>query len=167
MSRRNRISTGNANPRNGHSGRFRLARPPVKLGILVLILATLGSLAGGLWLATPIFFSPSGPPTAAIVDQLSINVPNPDFVASATASLTEAGYLVDYYSGEEVTVDLYRQLPKLDYDIIVMRAHAGLSQEVDQETGEVTGTEYVGLFTGEVYSKDKYHEEPKVAGRTS
>lgn len=158
-SRHNKLRTANTKAPSGQSSRFRLSSPTVKLGILIAILAALGSLAGGLWLATPIFTGPSGPPTAAIVDQLGLNVPNPDFVASATASLTEAGYQVDYYSSEEVTVDLYRRLPSLGYDIIVMRAHAGLSQEVDQETGEITGTEYVGLFTGEVYSKEKYHDE--------
>ena len=38
----------------------------------------------------------SGPPRAAIVDQLSLTVPNPDFVESATETLERAGYIVDY-----------------------------------------------------------------------
>ncbi|MFQ6030185.1 MAG: hypothetical protein ACE5Q6_22150 [Dehalococcoidia bacterium] len=159
MSTRRRRRTGRTRPVDSQPRRLSLSRLSVKLGVLGAVLAALGALAGGLWLAAPLFSGPSGPPTAAIVDQLTTSVPNPEFVASATASLQEAGYLVDYYPGEEVTVDLYRQLPRLDYDIIVMRAHAGLSQEVDQETGEITGTEYVGLFTGEVYSKEKYHED--------
>ena len=89
------------------------------------------------------------PKTAAIVDQLSLTVPNPDFVASATGLLQQAGYLVDYYEGEQVTVDFYRDLPKLDYDLMILRVHVGTTRRTDSKTGEVTWPEYVSIFTGE------------------
>ena len=78
--RRNKLRIASARARSGQSSPFRLLSLSVKLGILLVIL---GSLSGGLLLTTPIFFSPSGPPTAAIGDQLSIDVPNPHFMASA------------------------------------------------------------------------------------
>jgi hypothetical protein len=61
---------------------------------------------------------------AAIVDQLSLTFPNQTFIQAATIILTQAGYAVDYYSGEQVTVDLYRTLPTHDYNLILLRTHS-------------------------------------------
>lgn len=97
-----------------------------------------------------------GPPTAAIVDQLSLTVPNPEFVREATSKLEQAGYTVDYYPGEEVTVSFYRQLPFFEYDVIVFRSHADRLQTVD-DRGEVF--DEVVLFTSEPYSEDRYQNE--------
>ena len=99
----------------------------------------------------------SGTKTAAIIDQLSLTLPNPGFVASATGMLEQAGYLVNYYPGEEVTVDFYRYLPTLDYDPIVLRAHTGETRRIDSKTGDVTWPDYVSIFTGERFAgRDKY-----------
>jgi len=97
--------------------------------------------------------------TAAIVDQLSLTQPNPEFVSSARSTLTEAGYVVDYFPGERVTVDLYRTLPDRDYDLVILRVHAGITTEVDAASGERSKTEYVSLFTGEPYDANKYPDE--------
>ncbi len=97
-----------------------------------------------------------GPPTAAIVDQLSITVPNPDFVVDATGKLEQAGYTVDYYPGEEVTVSFYRQLPFFEYDVIVFRSHADRLQAVD-DRGELF--DEVVLFTSEPYTEERYQNE--------
>ncbi len=35
-----------------------------------------------------------------------------------------AGYDVDYYKGEDVTVELYRSLPSFGYKLIVLRVHS-------------------------------------------
>ena len=118
---------------------------------------------GGLLFANRGPGEPPGPKTAVIIDQLTLSVPNPGFAESATRELVAAGYQVDYFPGEAVTVDFYRNLPSLDYDIIIWRAHAGLSREVDQTTGEVTGVEYVSLFSGELYDKDKHVAEQRKA----
>lgn len=104
---------------------------------------------------------PAGPPRAAIVDQLSLTVPNAAFAEAAAATLGSAGYAVDYYAGEEVTVDFYRDLPRHDYDLIIMRSHAGLFQE----SGKMT--EDVALFTSEPYSIDVAGRYNLRAGRLS
>ena len=96
---------------------------------------------------------------AVIVDQLSLTQPNPDFISEARATLAAAGYTVEYISGEDVTVDIYRSLPDRGYDLVLLRVHAGITTEVNEATGEKTGTEYVSLFTGEAYDEGKYADE--------
>ena len=131
-----------------------------KLGILLVSVVLLSvSLAAGLLLSGLVTSGPSGLKTAAIVDQLSLTQPNQDFVASATNVLEQAGYRVDYFPGEEVTVDFYRDLPTHDYDLIILRVHSGIAEETDLTTGEKTKREYVSLFTGEPYRKGKYPQE--------
>ena len=103
---------------------------------------------------------PSGPKTAVIVDQLSLTQPNQAFVEEATATLERGGYVVDYFPGEEVTVEFYRELPTHGYDIIVLRSHAGRLEYSD--SGRLT--EIVGLFTSDPYDRETYYEE-QLAGR--
>jgi len=101
---------------------------------------------------------PNEPPTlspelelrAAIVDHLSLTIPNESFNQTVTNILEEAGYTVDYYAGEEVTVDFYRNLPTHGYSIIVLRSHSGLRE------GEKAP---LCLFTSERYSETKYSWE--------
>lgn len=100
--------------------------------------------------------SSSGPKRAVIIDQLSLTQPNPDFAFRVRSTLAGAGYEVDYFPGEQVTVELYRTLPKQRYDLVILRVHAGITQEVDASSGETTSTEYVSLFTGEAYDETKY-----------
>jgi hypothetical protein len=94
--------------------------------------------------------SRAGPRTAAIVDQLSLTQPNPAFAQTVRSVLEQAGYLVDYYEGGEVTVEFYSGLPSHDYDLVILRAHSGLAAV----EGELE--DYVGLFTGEPYDGTKY-----------
>ena len=96
-----------------------------------------------------------GPARAAIVDQLSISHPNQGFVDDATDQLVRAGYLVDYYPGEQVTVDLYRQLAEHDYAYVVLRVHTARFE------GEWRGVTYDQpvLFTAEPYNPDQYVDE--------
>lgn len=130
------------------------------LAVVLLCLALLSAgLVAGLLLSGLVGGGPSGP-KAAIVDQLSLSQPNPDFATSATDILEQAGYGVDYFPGEQVTVDFYRNLPTHDYDLIILRVHSGISEETDVATGVKTKREYVSLFSGEPYSEDKYPEEP-------
>ncbi len=82
--------------------------------------------------------------SAVIVDQLSLTVPNPDFVAEATALLETGGYTVDYILGKDVTVEAYRGLPAAGYDFVLLRAHSARLLE-----GEALGDD-VALFTGEL-----------------
>jgi hypothetical protein len=85
-------------------------------------------------------------PKAAIVDQLSLTFPNQAFIEAATNILKQAGYRVDYYPGEMVTVEFYRKLPTHGYSVIILRVHSGISS-VGQD---------VGFFSSEPYSTTKY-----------
>jgi hypothetical protein len=95
-----------------------------------------------------------GAPKAAIVDQLALTFPNPDFVQQATSMLEEAGYTVDYYPGEQVTVDFYRDLATHHYEMVILRVHSGRLRSSDG-----TLTDDVVLFTGETYTRERYAEE--------
>jgi hypothetical protein len=86
---------------------------------------------------------------AAIVDQLSFTQPNQTFIRTATAILTEAGFTVDYYSGSEVSVELYRNLPTCGYRLIILRVHSSAT-DLQGRRGPVT------LFTSERLSHTKY-----------
>jgi hypothetical protein len=135
----------------------RLLRLPALLGAGILaVLIFAGALAFALTAG-----GSSGPDTktAVIVDQLSLTAANPDFVSQARATLAEAGYQVDYVPGDQVTVDYYRELPKRHYDLVLLRVHAGITTEVNADSGTREETEYVSLFTGEPYSDTKYSAE--------
>lgn len=133
----------------------------------------IGALAGFVAVAVvalALFLSPakgliapdSGPdtPRAAILDQLYLTFPNDEFVASASQRLETAGYDVDIFQGREVTVELYRNLPEQGYDVVILRVHSGLVEEIDP-SGTETLTDYVSLFTGESYTPTRYVEEVK------
>ncbi len=94
-----------------------------------------------------------GPLRAAIVDQLSLTFPSESFVQDATRLLEEAGYIVDYYPGEEVTVEFYRDLPASGADLLIVRAHSGLIGPSKNEPEDAF------LFSSELYSYTKYAEE--------
>ncbi len=77
---------------------------------------------------------------AALIDELSLAYSDPGFLNNATKSLEAAGYAVDYYGPDKVTVGLFRDLPIEGYGIMIVRAHtAGQS-----------------ILTAEPYSKSKY-----------
>jgi hypothetical protein len=86
---------------------------------------------------------------AAIVDHLSISHPNQAFVKECSDILKKAGYAVDYYKGEEVTVEFYRNLPPLEYDLIVFRVHSAYIHKYLS----------LAMFTSEPYSKERYFQE--------
>ena len=85
---------------------------------------------------------------AAIVDQLSLTFPNQTFIQTATNTLKQAGYTVDYYPGENVTVEFYRNLPTDGYKILILRVHSLASI--------FQGKQMVGFFTSELYSSTRY-----------
>jgi len=93
---------------------------------------------------------------AALVDQLSVHSPNREFVESAKNMMLEAGFDVDFYGPEEVTISLYGSLAKHGYKLIVFRVHAGI--EIRSWDPEIKGKP-VGLFTTEAYSELLYPEE--------
>lgn len=87
---------------------------------------------------------------AAIIDQLSLTLPNETFNQTARNILENAGYTVDYFQCEEVTVEFFRDLPVYGYRLIILRVHSGLLLNENPP---------VALFTSESYSKSKYFSE--------
>jgi hypothetical protein len=123
--------------------------------LIAVAAAALAALAVAALFVLPLFGAggPSGP-RAVIVDQLDSTAPDQPFVDDATSMLEAAGYAVDYLPGEKVNVDFYRRLPSHNYEIILLRTHAGLRRDKD---GKLTGDAH--LFTSEPYSKKKYVDE--------
>jgi hypothetical protein len=89
-------------------------------------------------------------PKAAIVDQLILSIPNQTFIDASKKILEDAGYIVDYHKGEEVTVEFYRNLAMHSYKLIILRVHSALGP---------TGKPPLALFTSELYSTTKYLSE--------
>ena len=98
--------------------------------------------------------SPTSTPQAAIVDHLSLTYPNQTFIQKATNTLTQAGYTVDYYPGEKVTVEFYRNLPTHSYGLIILRVHSSATWGASVSEAPVI------LFTSERVSQTRYiHEQ--------
>jgi hypothetical protein len=88
---------------------------------------------------------------AAIIDHLSLTIPNKTFIQTVAHILTEVDYTVDYYPREKVTVELYRNLPSKGYGVMLLRVHSGNNQ---YDKGPIF------LWTSEPYSTSKYvHEQ--------
>lgn len=91
-----------------------------------------------------------GPLKAAIINQLHDDFPNEFFEQTAKKYLEVAGYEVDVFTTQDVTVDFFKNLPKMNYQFIVVRTH-GATDLAD--SGSVV------LFTGEKYTDEKYISE--------
>ncbi len=88
---------------------------------------------------------PSYRPSIALVDQLSLESPDPGFVQSVNSSAMAAGYRFDYYPPKTATVDFFVRFPRLGYSIIILRTHgAGL-----------VSTDPSVIATSEKYSQDQ------------
>jgi len=135
----------------------REARIAFGVAVAVLLIAVV-SISG--FLINSMLSQPSPTPTdgstsepkAAIVDQLSLNLTtrNQTFIETATNILEQAGYKVDYYPGEEVDVEFYKNLTTHGYKIIILRVHSAPLFEGGNET------EMVNLFTSELYSNSSH-----------
>jgi hypothetical protein len=90
---------------------------------------------------------------AALVDQIALTNPNPEFTEQALAYLSEAGFSTDVYEGEDITVEFYRTLPEKGYQLILFRTHATNVLNERIPGGPVF------LFTSEVYDKNRYVKE--------
>ena len=91
-----------------------------------------------------------GNATAAIIDQLCSFQENQGFIAAVTRELEDYGFKVDLYQGDNVTVELYRQLPTYGYKLIIFRAHSGILGQ----DGEIIPRTV--LFTNEDYTESRY-----------
>jgi len=84
---------------------------------------------------------------AALIDSLYGTHPNVEFTKSVNETLQEAGFEVDIYQGEEVTVEFLKKLTG-GYKLIILRMHSALS-----------ANDELYLFTAEPYSAGKYVQE--------
>jgi len=84
-----------------------------------------------------------GIPKAAIIDQLHNEKPNKNYQQNVTKYLETAGYEVDLYTTDDITVDFYKKLPSLNYEFIVIRTHSLGIGDVEESSS---------LFTGEIYN---------------
>jgi hypothetical protein len=84
-----------------------------------------------------------GVPRAVILDGLYGSSPNEVFLDNVSRCLTRAGFRVDVFRGENVTVDLLRGLG--GYGVVVLRVHSAINLD---------GRLYV--FSGEPFSSSKY-----------
>jgi hypothetical protein len=134
-----------------------MASTAVRILAVPLVIAAFPLAIAAAFLAMSLMGQPSEPKElrAAIVDQLALTEPNPSFSESATELLQGAGYTVDYYPGEQVTVDFYRGLPVNGYDLIIFRNHAARRPDVLASRLP----DEAALFTSEAYSRDKYVDE--------
>ncbi len=140
----------NTQSKEDHEAKIGIGTIAALLALLVLILSTACSSPQQV---TP---TPTTEPEvrkAALVDQIALTSPDPEFTAQALAYLNEAGFSTDVYEGKEVTVELFRTLPEKGYQLILFRSH---STNILNET--ITGGP-VFLFTSEVYDKSKYVKE--------
>jgi hypothetical protein len=96
---------------------------------------------------------PAGEPTAAIVDQLYNLEPNQPLIDDATTALQGYGLAVDYFQGDQVTVDFYRVLPARGYKLIIFRAHSGLLGSSGNTIPKTC------LFSAELYSERTHISE--------
>jgi len=91
-----------------------------------------------------------GIPKAVIIDQLHNDKPNINYQQNVTEYLETAGYKVDLYTTDDITVDFYKKLPSMNYKYIVFRTHA---------LGNGTIEESASLFTGEIHSDYEYIQD--------
>jgi len=89
-------------------------------------------------------------PLAAIIDQLDQSIPNKRFQDKILEYFENAGYDVDIYTTEEVTLDFFKKLPSMNYKFIIFRTH---SFEIGEDLSDTF------LFTGEKYDVNKYIQE--------
>lgn len=85
---------------------------------------------------------------AAIVDQLSGELPNPTFVENVTAVLKEYGFSVDYT--DKPDVEFFKGLARSNYGIIVLRGHSALRQPYNST---------VDFFTSEPFNIQRHVQE--------
>jgi hypothetical protein len=83
-------------------------------------------------------------PKAALLDGLYNTLPNETFTSTVTNLLTAAGYHVDVFRGENVTITLLKDIA--GYKLIILRVHSGIFQ----------GDHFLYLFSGENYTQSKY-----------
>lgn len=85
---------------------------------------------------------------AAIVDQLGSTFESKSFVGNVTEILQRCDFKVVYNRSAEITVNFYRNLPKSNVGVILLRVHSAIRNN----------TNFVDFFTSENYPDGTYDE---------
>ena len=89
-----------------------------------------------------------------ILDQLASYNRNEELITTVRSYLAQAGYTVEVFSGTQITVDLYRQLPSRGYGVIILRVHSSSTMEIGDS--RVASGAPVYLLTGEPHNQLGY-----------
>ncbi|MCP8310184.1 MAG: hypothetical protein L6M37_02080 [Candidatus Methylarchaceae archaeon HK02M1] len=139
--------------RKGKRKKTRKLRRFPKISLIIIIV-----LALAIVVTYFAFNQPTNPATgeikAAILDSLYIIDPNADFLNEVNSTLSQAGFKVDIYLGEDVTVELFKELPSLNYKLIILRAHTAW-----EESSDVKEPPTIAFFTGTPYNGYDYFME--------
>ena len=90
----------------------RVGRRATEIAFLVLMIGLI-LFAAQSWLTQPNPQDMSSSRKAAVIDQLSIAYPNPAFKDELIRMFKDAGFDTDIYTGSQVTLSLYRELPSM------------------------------------------------------
>lgn len=96
-------------------------------------------------------YSPDLSQRAVLLDGLFNNKPNCFFTKTLCSQLESSGFVTDVFNGENVTIDLFRNLQH--YKIVVLRVHSTIHSD-----------RFLYLFSGEPYVEDKYVAEQLFGG---
>lgn len=94
-------------------------------------------------------------PKAMIVDQLALTDSNPQFLSVVGGQFLRNGYKLSYVPTGDVYVDFYRNLPRYDSSVIIIRGHSSNLTA----TGNVVTNNDVILFTSQPYSNELYLDD--------
>jgi len=94
---------------------------------------------------------------AVIIDQLYRDIPDPHYQNQTMRYLLDAGYDVDLYTTEDITIDFYKELPSMDYEFILFRTHSLAIYGKNPSEW---------IFSGELYS-NKVHISETLSGQLS
>jgi hypothetical protein len=113
-------------------------------GIALMVIIVSATLVYYAWYSMTNKTNKISSPKVAILDGGAIWVGvNPFFLDNITKVFEAAGYIVDYYGSENVTVELFMNLPTLGYNIIIFRNQRS----------------WTAIYTGEKYDQWKYTNE--------
>jgi len=134
-------------------GKSKKARDRVRSRTLpfFIVLAFVAIFLAYVMVPTQVTQTQKGPPKAAVVDQLGLHFPNREFMQAAEGIMQEAGFGVDVYDPERVTVELYKALPTYGYGVVVFRVHIALPNASIQ-----TDQRDAALFTSQRYNEVNY-----------
>lgn len=125
----------------------------IRIGEIVGILALILAVAFVVCLTIPpqVPSPESHPAKVVVVDELSGELANPEFIQTVRNMMSEEGLSVDTYGPKDVTVSFYSALAAYDYRLILLRVHAGVDQQMEGHP--------VGLYTAESYNELNYPQE--------